>query len=1588
MQGSFNGFAIPQPVKTNPKVILEKLDPMKLPKRSNDDLRNHLNNRKITATISLNPNAPKAFKLTTLASDELSEEALLKDADNMSVLSTGIDEDTLLEDDDDDEENFLPVEDNELDYEDDTLHDNSINEPDFDTMSIAPDQNEFRDEFKDLGSSSIRNNSKSKGKSAININNKRRLDENPVTTHDMILNWQNKNTKDNQTNFKIPKVVHNVKKSPEKPKKETHSPEYQRKYNTYQHDRRNRNTKRDDNNGFMSNNNVIGVMRPPLFQTNCPPLFQNGPRVMVPNQNGIVLNKDYQNQNGNLSNPRGQLNMPGIARMPLHPMLNVQIRPAHIFQHDPLLLFPNTNSQEQPDLRANLNNLSNRDLGCQPQYHAGNVVQDIQQNHHFDKKATNWGQKSIPKDNNFRNNHHNGNTGKKKHYPGLCRRFQIGLCNRGMNCKFEHKKVETESNSSDDQVNGQDNYGEYQKSLRRGVSISSPIQGLFEKLKHVIDVKDYSAIPNLVQSIEEKIKADQNKGKVNNEDIYQLSKSIEDGILMIFGDGNRANMHRGATLSMQLITTKQNLKCESVEDMLYVSKIHFKIQEFRRCFSIMAKMNISKLEKKEIRDEVESHFKDCIGQDGLFFDHWNEFKKFVLYNTNIMDKIFILTNFQLLVDKMTTEDLNICHNEIFKGRLKLSPKCKEVFLRLYTPTASVNLIIDLLKSWSDLSVVPTMTVEKILKNIDLTDIFTALNVLKRIPGHVLKKSSQLWNEFLAICCKKDNIQVSEQVFGVMQQASISCEFNSSLNMLAAMIKSKHFTGFLTRFDEVNHLFSGDFIYPNWFADVVCDNLEFVENDLNVIFRMITILILSSQPPIESKIHELLTALRQKRRFQDTFEFVSQCFDRSVILSQIELRKVVLFLEEWTKNVNASISIYKRMREAYPRPEQLVDYWALVESGVHKNPSRHSSSGNGELESPTLRIPQYNRQDSIGIAIPSAVETQEQKLLKLSAELSACSTSIETLFTTYLKAVSMGLANDDAIVFGLFLALSDNTASAADYDLFVTNLIEKYEELSADISNAVARLGIRLIQQHHVNSLDADAYEILKVLHSKSVSYDNSGEPFGTLGSTKTLMSQCAIRNLCCLVCNTQEIYESAYIVFSCCSNDDDGDDDADDDVDPIELLERNDILYTTMLGLIRGDEIVKADEIFVKCQSSLPIPMKTTISNELCLNYCKNDEISVARKFYKYIDTNKLDFNIETITAYITLLSKSNLRHEAYCAFLKGLQEKLYTETYRAESPLIVEIPTCLGIPVVRFLIERHLNKLRHHPQYGADALEIPANTDNELQVIVIPQNETLDSCYDAVKKTIEDICLVVVTVFNPPLEIVRKLQHLQKICISLTSLLRWFPHNVRLGYTSETPPPNTANGAVPINRRTIEVGDANPMTVTICPTPQHESMQNYNVVQHVNNKAILNAVQNTYNKDILNLNDIKEESKEIFHNFSQSGGIRQSNPGGMHVTQSRGMHLQAQQKKKGTLEFVDTNDPILATKFIRKTIVMCLTRYWKNKYISDEEFPSFSKDIFDRYIAQLEEERGCIFYNEDIGVDAHRFAESHGERRFVDIDD
>ena len=101
-----------------------------------------------------------------------------------------------------------------------------------------------------------------------------------------------------------------------------------------------------------------------------------------------------------------------------------------------------------------------------------------------------------------------------------------------------------------------------------------------------------------------------------------------------------------------------------------------------------------------------------------------------------MTQIFGFIHEETIKYKISAEDLDIIHDGLCKGTLALvsEPHARTVFLRCYvsTPNKTSRHLLDLLKHWSDLTVVPVEAVVKLLKTIDMGDALKTLNVLRRI----------------------------------------------------------------------------------------------------------------------------------------------------------------------------------------------------------------------------------------------------------------------------------------------------------------------------------------------------------------------------------------------------------------------------------------------------------------------------------------------------------------------------------------------------------------------------------------------------------------------------------------------------------------------------------------------------------------------------------------------------------------------------------------------------------------------------------------------------------------------------------------
>ena len=122
---------------------------------------------------------------------------------------------------------------------------------------------------------------------------------------------------------------------------------------------------------------------------------------------------------------------------------------------------------------------------------------------------------------------------------------------------------------------------------------------------------------------------------------------------------------------------------------------------------------------------------------GKLMDYWDNLKRFAVYSDRIMTQIFGFIHEETIKYKISAEDLDIIHNGLCKGMLALisEPHARTVFLRCYvsTPNKTSRHLLDLLRDWSDLTVVPVEAVVKLLTTMDMGDALKTLNVLQRIP---------------------------------------------------------------------------------------------------------------------------------------------------------------------------------------------------------------------------------------------------------------------------------------------------------------------------------------------------------------------------------------------------------------------------------------------------------------------------------------------------------------------------------------------------------------------------------------------------------------------------------------------------------------------------------------------------------------------------------------------------------------------------------------------------------------------------------------------------------------------------------------
>ena len=315
------------------------------------------------------------------------------------------------------------------------------------------------------------------------------------------------------------------------------------------------------------------------------------------------------------------------------------------------------------------------------------------------------------------------------------------------------------------------------------------------------------------------------------------------------------------------------------------------------------------------------------------------------------------------------------------------------------------------------------------------------------------------------------------------------------------------------------------------------------------------------------------------------------------------------------------------------------------------------------------------------------------------------------------------------------------------------------ELPEAILLAIGRLGVRLMKYLTSYQRFNEAFNVLRVLHDKAITYATCGAKFGTSRHTDNNMSTCEIANLCSNLCNIQKSFESAVVVLSHCSY---GEPTESEDIDQKEIVERNGIAKKIVEGLIKINQLKDAWEVFNtinrKDLTAMSPQVQAKLANDLCCGFCKMNYVESAYEVFNFIQARNISEQIHTTKAYINCLASNNKRLEALQIFKNALANNVYDNTYSNTEPLLMNLPTDLTDIELTFMIENHLNELRSHHTYGQDTFNLPDTSSQVLQILVSAQENDSPSNAEKIEKQMHAISKIL-RHFNPPLQVIAQME-------------------------------------------------------------------------------------------------------------------------------------------------------------------------------------------------------------------------------------
>jgi len=452
------------------------------------------------------------------------------------------------------------------------------------------------------------------------------------------------------------------------------------------------------------------------------------------------------------------------------------------------------------------------------------------------------------------------------------------------------------------------------KLRKRGVKKSE--MDKMESFQNFIDNHNIEAAR--VQALQ--ICRDFDHGSISKEFLMDHRKSFEQFMQFIVRQTREMVNVEDAHAAFLVLGLKRKLKLRP-EDLESCCEIQLKVNNFNvaidllmelsECFDVKNRMLF-----QEICQNIYQGYEKVLIL-------WPTYRQEALLNFRFVNLMLGTWDVLELKEKLVRNDIDKI-GRLVMDRCKFSLGAMNNFFSIYVPSSMRKLSRMLSCVQNPSMMLQHATVQHNMFSLvkELDDLTEMKAMLDANPGVQVNINPEKWNELLCKC--SSDTQFAGKIYAIARSYNVALTPVTVLQYLTALIEAGLTADFVRVVNNENLMAQQSIVMPTGLGNALLDRLDNLNNSTpcELSYTICYLLLISDRLPQEASVRIVIEMLANKRRYEQLIALLLKCFDAKLYLSQLDLRHYIRILEHWTKDPLASVGIYRRMREMYPRPEYL------------------------------------------------------------------------------------------------------------------------------------------------------------------------------------------------------------------------------------------------------------------------------------------------------------------------------------------------------------------------------------------------------------------------------------------------------------------------------------------------------------------------------------------------------------------------------------------------------------------------------------------------------------------------------------------